>query len=274
MLVGQKLAFVGSGVMAEAMIKGILNRGLVPPDAVVASGPRQERGLDLRQRYGVGSTTNNVEAVGRAGVVVLSVKPQMVPKVLPELQGKIDPSAMVLSIVAGTRLRTLVNGLGHKSVARAMPNTPAQVGAAMTVWTVSPATTAEQKEQAQQILAALGDELFVEEENYLDMATALSGTGPAYVFLFMEALVDAGVHLGFSRRVAQRLVKQTILGSALFAQQSQLHPAELRNMVTSPGGTTAEALYQLEKGGVRTVLSRAVWAAYQKTKILGGEEAK
>jgi pyrroline-5-carboxylate reductase len=153
-----------------------------------------------------------------------------------------------------------------------MPNTPAQVGAAMTVWTTSSATDTEQREQAQQVLAALGDELFVEEETYLDMATALSGTGPAYVFLFMEALVDAGVHLGFSRRVAQRLVKQTILGSALFAQQSQLHPAELRNMVTSPGGTTAEALYQLEKGGVRTVLSRAVWAAYQKTKILGGEE--
>lgn len=144
----------------------------------------------------------------------------------------------------------------------------------MTVWTTSPATTAEQKDQAQQILAALGDEVWVEEENYLDMATALSGTGPAYVFLFMEALVDAGVHLGFSRRVSQRLVKQTILGSALFAQQSQLHPAELRNMVTSPGGTTAEALYQLEKGGVRTVLSRAVWAAYQKTRILGGEEDK
>jgi pyrroline-5-carboxylate reductase len=144
----------------------------------------------------------------------------------------------------------------------------------MTVWTASPATNEVQRDQAQQILAALGDELYVEEENYLDMATALSGTGPGYVFLFMEALVDAGVHLGFSRRVSQRLVKQTILGSALFAQQSQLHPAELRNMVTSPGGTTAEALYQLEKGGMRTVLSRAVWAAYQKSKILGGEEAK
>ncbi|HNR97342.1 MAG TPA: pyrroline-5-carboxylate reductase [Anaerolineae bacterium] len=274
MLANHKLAFVGSGVMAEAMIKGILNRGLVAPEAIMASGPREERGADLRQRYGVASTTDNVAAVERAGVVVLSVKPQMVPKVLPQLRGKIEPHAMVLSIVAGTRLHTLVTGLSHESIARAMPNTPAQVGAAMTVWTTSPATTAEQKDQAQQILAALGDELWVEEENYLDMATALSGTGPAYVFLFMEALVDAGVHLGFSRRVSQRLVKQTILGSALFAQQSQLHPAELRNMVTSPGGTTAEALYQLEKGGVRTVLSRAVWAAYQKTRILGGEEDK
>ena len=274
MLAGRNLAFVGSGVMAEAMIKGILNRGLVPPGSIVASGPRQERGLDLRQRYGVNSMTNNAQALAGAGMVVLSVKPQMIPQVLPELQGKIDPDAMVLSIVAGARLRTLAGGLGHNAIARAMPNTPAQVGAAMTVWTSLPATSAEQKAQVQQILAALGDELYVEDENYLDMATALSGTGPAYVFLFMEALVDAGVHLGFSRRVAQRLVKQSILGSALFAQQSQLHPAELRNMVTSPGGTTAEALYQLEKGGVRTVLSRAVWAAYQKTKILGGEEVK
>ena len=153
-----------------------------------------------------------------------------------------------------------------------MPNTPAQIGAAMTVWTASDQTSTEQQAQARAILAALGDELYVGDENYLDMATALSGTGPAYVFLFMEALVDAGVHLGFSRRIAQRLVTQTVLGSALFAQQSHLHPAELRNMVTSPGGTSAEALYQLEKGALRTVLSRAVWAAYQRSRILGGEK--
>ena len=140
----------------------------------------------------------------------------------------------------------------------------------MTVWTVSAQATEEQSAQAQVILGALGEEVFVADETYLDMATALSGTGPAYVFLFMEALIDAGVHLGFSRRIAQQLVEQTVLGAALFAKHSQKHPAELRNMVTSPGGTSAEALYQLEKGGLRTVLSRGVWAAYQRSRSLGG----
>jgi len=265
------VAFVGSGIMAEAMIKGLLKQELIPADHIVASGPRVERGRQLEAAYSVSWTTANAEAVERADIVVLSIKPQMLPRVLPQLCGQIRPSALVLSIVAGARIATIHEGLSHDSIARSMPNTPAQVGAGMTVWTVSQQTTTEQRTQAKAILAALGEEIYVEDEAYLDMATALSGTGPAYVFLFMEALIDAGVHLGFSRRIAQKLVTQTMLGSALFARESQMHPAELRNMVTSPGGTTAEALYQLEKGGVRTVLSRAVWAAYQKTRILGGD---
>jgi len=274
MLQDSHLAFVGSGVMAEAMIKGILNQKLIAPEHILAGGPRKERGLDLGARYAVGHTTSNVEAVADANVVVLSVKPQVLPRVLAELHGKIRPEALVLSIIAGARITNIASGLAHDAIVRAMPNTPAQVGAGMTVWTASARAGTEQKQDARAILAALGEELFVEDENYLDMATALSGTGPAYVFLFMEALVDAGVHLGFSRRIAQILVTQTILGAALFAQQSQKHPAELKNMVTSPGGTSAEALYQLEKGGLRTVLSRAVWAAYQRSRILGGEKVE
>jgi pyrroline-5-carboxylate reductase len=140
----------------------------------------------------------------------------------------------------------------------------------MSVWTATPETDEAQREQARTILAALGEELYMEHEDYLDMATALSGTGPAYVFLVMEALIDAGVHMGFSRRVSEQLVLQTMRGSLEFARASQRHPVELRNMVTSPGGTSAEALYQLEKGGLRTVISKAVWAAYQKSKYLGG----
>jgi pyrroline-5-carboxylate reductase len=150
-----------------------------------------------------------------------------------------------------------------------MPNTPAQIGEGITVWTDTPAVTEKQHAQARELLRALGEEVYVEDENYLDMATALSATGPAYVFLFMEALIDAGVHLGFSRHLSERLVLQTMRGAVDFARQSNLHPAQLRNMVTSPGGTTAEALYQMEKGGLRTVLSRAIWAAYQKSKYLG-----
>ena len=270
MLDNATIAFVGSGVMAEAMIKGVLKQNLVLPDHIVASGPRAERGQQLEDRYGVHWTTANKEATSQADIVVLSVKPQVLPKVLAEVQGTIPTKALVLSIVAGATIATIRNRLAHNAVVRAMPNTPAQVGAGMTVWTVSEETSDVQRSQARVILAALGEEILVGDENSVDMATALSGTGPAYVFLFMEALIDAGVHLGFSRRIAQKLVLQTVLGSAMFAKESQTHPAELRNMVTSPGGTSAEALYQLEKGGLRTVLSRGVWAAYQRTRTLGG----
>ena len=151
-----------------------------------------------------------------------------------------------------------------------MPNTPAQIGQGITVWTAAKAVSDRQLEMARQILGALGEEIFLEDEYYLDMATALSGTGPAYVFLFMEAMVDAAVRLGFSRSGGRQLVLQTVLGSVLFAR-SDKHLAELRNMVTSPGGTTAEALHELEEGSLRAVISRAIWAAYRKSTHLAGE---
>jgi len=263
------LSFIGSGVMAEAMISGILSEGLTAPDHMIASDPRQERGEELASRYGVKAVTANREAAKAAQIVVLSVKPQVLPAVLEELQGAVAPQALVLSIVAGARIGVMAAGLDHQAIVRAMPNTPAQIGEGMSVWTATAAVSEEQRQQAQSILQALGEEIYLEDEEYLDMATALSGTGPAYVFLFMEAMIDAGVHLGFSRRIAQQLVLQTVRGSVDFARQSVAHPAELRNMVTSPGGTSAEALYQLEKGGFRTVLSRAIWAAYQKSQYLG-----
>lgn len=269
MLRGTRLAFVGSGTMAEAMIKGLLSRELVAPADIVASGPRVERGEELAAAYGVEVTTDNRVAVAGAEIVVLSVKPQVLPEVLRELHRRVDPGALVLSIVAGARIAAIARGLGHQAIVRCMPNTPAQIGEGITVWTDTPAVSEAQRAQTRELLTSLGEEIYVEDEGYLDMATALSGTGPAYVFLFMEALIDAGVHLGFSRHMAERLVLQTMRGAVDFARQSNLHPAQLRNMVTSPGGTSAEALYQLEKGGLRTVISRAVWAAYQKSKYLG-----
>lgn len=270
MLNRNTLAFVGSGTMAEAMVKGLLDRALIDPDHIIASGPRQERGEALTTRFGIRATTDNREAVREAGIVVLSIKPQVLRAVLKELAGVTRPDALVLSIVAGARIGVISHGMGCNAVVRAMPNTPARVGMGMTVWTATADTSPSRLEEARQILSALGDELYVQDEDYLDMATALSGTGPAYVFLFMEALVDAGVHLGFSRRVAQQLVLRTMEGSVEIAKQTGLHPVELRNSVTSPGGTTAEALYQLEKGGMRTVLSKAIWAAFQKSRYLGG----
>ncbi|NIS79203.1 MAG: pyrroline-5-carboxylate reductase, partial [Anaerolineales bacterium] len=206
---------------------------------------------------------------GGAGVVVLSVKPQSLEHVFMDLKGAIPDDALVLSIIAGARLEDLRRGLDHQSIVRSMPNTPAQVGEGITVWTATEEVTPIQVEKARQILATFGQEVYVEDEDYLDMATALSGTGPAYVFLMMEAMVDAGVHLGFPRRIAEQLVVQTVKGSVAFYEYSPRHLARLRNQVTSPGGTSAAALYFLEKAGVRTALSRAIWAAYERSVQLG-----
>jgi pyrroline-5-carboxylate reductase len=188
---------------------------------------------------------------------------------MDQLRGAIPNQAVVLSIIAGARLLDLTRGLAHSAVVRSMPNTPAQVGEGITVWTATPETTPAQREAARGILASCGQEVFVENEDYLDMATALSGTGPAYVFLFMEAMVDAGVHLGFPRRLAETLVVQTMRGSVAFYERSPMHLARLRNQVTSPGGTSAAALYYLEKAGFRTAVSRAIWAAYERSIQLG-----
>jgi pyrroline-5-carboxylate reductase len=270
-MLNKKIAFIGPGVMAEAVIAGLLRQKLAQPEKMIASGPRPERGEELHKKYGIHVTTDNTTAVSDADVVVLSVKPQRLSEVMKELKN-IRPEALIISIVAGASTRKIGAGLKHKAIVRSMPNTPGQIGQGITVWAASPETSSEQCEMARAILGALGEEVFVEDEGYLDMATALSGTGPAYVFLFTEALIDAGVHMGFPRRIAEQLVLQTIKGSASFYEQAERHPAALRNQVTSPGGTSAEALYYLEKAGFRTAISRAVWAAYQRSLELGKEK--
>jgi len=270
-LENQKISFIGPGVMAEAMIAGLIRQEVALPSEMVASGPRVERGDELKARYGIQAMTDNAAAVRDADVIILSVKPQRLDPVLMGLQGEVKPDALIISIVAGAPIAKISGILEHDSVVRAMPNTPAQIGEGITVWTAAPAVSEGQREMARQILAALGHEIFMEEEYYLNMATALSGTGPAYVFLFMEAMVDAGVHLGFPRRVAEQLVAQTVRGSVDYYTRSTdpVHLARLRNQVTSPGGTSAAALYYLEKAGFRTAISRAVWAAYERSWELG-----
>ena len=264
-----RIAFIGGGVMAGSMIKALLDKHLVRPSNISVSAPRRERRAELVKTYGVAAHASNADAAKQADVVVLSVKPQVLPTVMKELRSKLRADQLVISIVAGANMRALETGLAHPSIVRAMPNTPAQVGMGVTAWYPSRAVTADQRERTRSIVAAFGEELMVEDESYIDMATALSATGPTYVFLLMEALVDAGVHLGFSRRVAEELVLRTVEGSALFARKSGRHLAELRNMVTSPGGTSAAAIYQLEKGSLRTVLSKAVYAAHQRAVELG-----
>lgn len=269
MLSNTTIAFVGSGAMAEAMVGGLIDRRLVSASAIVASGPRAERGTGLAGKYGIRTTTDNRAAVEGAGIVVLSIKPQMLASVAHELHGRIPPEALVLSILAGTRIETVAKALLHGGIVRAMPNTPAQIGQGITVWTVSAGVNAAQRAQAEAVLGACGPQIFVDDEDYLDMATAISGNGPAYVFLFMEAMVDAAVHLGFSRQVAEQLVLQTVKGTAEYAMAGGHHLARMRNQVTSPGGTSAEALYYLEKAGFRTAISRAIWAGYQRAVQLG-----
>ena len=267
-LSSRSLAFIGGGAMASAMIGGLLSSRTVEANAITASDPHKERTTDLENRFRVATTSENVTAVRQADIVILSVKPQMLRFVFRDLCGKLKKDALVLSIVAGARIDSMVQGLKHSSIVRSMPNTPAQVAEGMTVWTASAEVTPEQHAATQEILRAFGKELYVADEIFLDMATAISGSGPSYVFLFMEALIDAAVHLGFSREDARTLVTQTVRGSAIYAESSPSHPAEMRNLVTSPGGTSAHALYQLEKGGFRTLLSKAVWAAFQRSQSL------
>jgi pyrroline-5-carboxylate reductase len=201
--------------------------------------------------------------------IVLSVKPQRISRVFDDLKSTVPRDSLVISIVAGASLATISKELGTDHAVRAMPNTPSQIGAGITVWNCGDKVTDDERERVRGLLNALGKELYVETENMIDMATSLSATGPTYIFMVMEALTDAGVHLGFSRDLAKELVQETMLGSVKFAMASHKHPAELRNMVTSPGGTSAEAIYQMEKGTLRTVLSKAVYAAYKRAVELG-----
>lgn len=255
--------------MAEAMIAGMLRNHLFDADQIIVAGPRPERGEELLAKYGTQFFTDNASAASQGDVVILSVKPVRIDAVLKSIQAAIKSDAVVLSIVAGVPIQKIARVLNHPMVARAMPNTPGQIGAGISVWTAAEEIQADSLEILRRIMLSLGQEIFVEDEMYLDMATALSGTGPAYVFLFMEAMIDAGVHMGFPRRIAEQLVSQTLLGSVLYYQQKKAHPAALRNEVTSPGGTSAEALYYLEKAGFRTAISRAIWAAYERSQSLG-----
>ncbi len=264
-----KVGIVGAGVMAEAMITGLLADKAVRPADLVASHPRRERRTALGAQHGISVVARNRDAVADADIVVLAVKPQMLRSVMRELGPVLADGQVVLSIVAGATLKTLATGLAHAAVVRAMPNTPAQIRKGIAVWTASPACSAAQRDRARAVLRALGDERQVDDEDFVAMATALSGTGPTYLFAVMEALVDAGVHLGFPRDLAHDLVAETLVGSSEYAAASNLHPAQLRNAVTSPGGTSAAAIYELEKGRLRTVLSDAVWAAYRRTTELG-----
>jgi len=264
-----KIAFIGGGNMGEAMLSAILDKELSTPEAISVSDIQESRRQHLGQRYGVAVTGSNQLAVEKADVVVLAIKPQNLAGVMAELNGQLKSSQLVLSIIAGARINTLCRGLNHGCVVRVMPNTPAQIGLGMSVWTATHEVTEQQRGWASSILGAMGKEIYVDDEQYIDMATAVSGSGPAYVFLFVEHLVEAAVHIGLPRDMAQELVLQTVLGSGQFLQKSGKSADELRRMVTSPGGTTAEALAEFERGRFSELVMQAVSAAYNKARKLG-----
>ncbi|DAZ93168.1 TPA: hypothetical protein N0F65_005518 [Lagenidium giganteum] len=255
-----RFAVIGGGNMAEAVITGLLAEDLIDASKIVVSDPNPE----MRKKYtsrNIGTSDVNSVAVKDADVVVLAVKPQVLTDVMESFKSVLRPNALVLSVVAGATIDGMLDVLGDNArVIRTMPNTPAMIGEGMTVWSQSNEVTEDQHALTKSILGAFGVEVFVDDESALDMATALSGSGPAYFFLVAEAMIDTGVHMGFSRAVATKLVQQTMLGSALYMQSSDAHPVILRNAITSPGGTTAAALYRAEKNGFRAVIADSIWA--------------
>jgi len=266
-----KIAFIGGGNMGEAMLSAILDKELATAEAITVSDVSMPRRDYLKQNYSVAVTGNNHEAIIGKDVVIVAVKPQNLAEMMTGLKGLLTPEQLVLSIVAGATLKSLCDGLLHGPVVRAMPNTPAQIGEGMSVWTATDKVSTRQKEQASAVLGAMGHQIAVEDEDRIDMATAVSGSGPAYLFFFVEALIDAAVNVGFSREMAYDLVLTTVLGAGHLLQKSDHAPAELRRMVTSPGGTTAAAISRLEEGGFAELLRDAVDAAYRKAKELGNQ---
>ena len=264
-----KIAFIGGGNMGEAMLSAILSKGLSSPKGISVSDISEARRQYLGEKYSVMVMGDNKLAVDGSDIVVLAVKPQNLADVMAELNSQLKSSQLLLSIIAGARIETLRRGLNHSCIVRSMPNTPAQIGEGMSVWTATAEVTGPQRERAGSILGAMGKEIYVDDEQYVDMATAVSGSGPAYFFLMVESLVSAAAHIGLPQDVAEELVLQTMMGAGHLMRKSDKTPAELRRMVTSPGGTTAEALLQFEKGGFSDLITQAVRAAYDKAKKLG-----
>jgi pyrroline-5-carboxylate reductase len=265
----QTIGFLGTGNMAEALIKGLLAAGLVEPPQVYGSDPRRARCEELTSRFGIHTTTHNLDVVRHAEIVVLSVKPQILPQVLDEVAPHLKPDALVISIAAGTPVAAIERRLPQGTrVVRTMPNTPALVGAGATAIAAGGHATEDDLQIAQRIFDAVGKTVLLDEEQ-LDAVTGLSGSGPAYVFLIIEALSDAGVKMGLSRYNAQALAAQTVLGSAKLLLETNEHPGRLKDMVTSPGGTAIAGIATLEAGGLRTTLINAVEAATRRSRELG-----
>jgi len=269
-LFGKRIGFVGGGAMAEALIGGLVAAG-VPAQRLAASDPDPGRRKLLGEAFGIATHADNAEAVAESDLVVLAVKPSVVESVLHALRDSARSQPLWVSIAAGVSIAQLAALLPEGArIVRAMPNTPALVRAAATALAASSGARPGDREAAIQLFESVGVCWEAPNEALLDAVTGLSGSGPAYVFVFLEALGDAGVRMGLPREAAYRLAFQTVLGAAKLAQESGRHPAALKDQVTSPGGTTIAGLERLEAGGFRAAVYEAVAAATRRSRELGG----
>jgi pyrroline-5-carboxylate reductase len=263
------ITFLGAGNMAEAIIKGLLRAGTARPEGIIATGRRPERLEQLQRAYGIRTSQDNLSAAREAEIVVLSVKPQAMDKLVIQVAPALDQRKLIISVAAGVPIAALERRLGAGArIIRTMPNTPSLVGAGACALSPGEHASEEDLAVASRIFQAVGITTVV-EENLLDAVTGLSGSGPAYIFLVIEALSDAGVKVGLPRYTALKLAAQTVLGSAQLLIETNAHPGQLKDQVTSPGGTAIAGLHTLEAGGLRTTLINAVEAATRRARELG-----
>jgi pyrroline-5-carboxylate reductase len=265
-----KIALIGCGNMGQAILSAVISKGVSTPENISVSELNKDCRDMIASKYGVYATDNGADAIKRSDIVILAIKPQSLEETMKQIGGKFCKGQLVISIIAGKCIGTLQNGLKHDAIVRAMPNTPAQIGYGMTVWTATEAVDGQQMAQTSTILEALGKEIYVTDEDSIDMATAVSGSGPAYVFLFMESLIQAAERIGLPHDKAQEMVMQLMVGSIKYVHSSDKPLDKLREMVTSPGGTTAAALNVFANGNLSGLVEEAVTAAYKRAKELGG----
>lgn len=260
--------------MAQAMIRPLINKGYQPPEKVAIYDVSTSSLRAMQKEFdGIQAAESIADLVEDADMIICAVKPQNInAKFWEQFPDKMRDDATFVSILAGVPIQEFEPS-GVQKIVRAMPNTPAQIGEGMTVWSCTPNLTVGERKSIKKLLNPLGESIYVDDEKFVDMSTSISGSGPAYIFMLMEAMIDAGVHMGFARDVATKLCYQTVMGSTLYAMETGEHPAILRNMVTSPAGTTASAIYELEKGKFRVVIKDAIWACYRRSLEMGGQES-
>ena len=264
-----KIAFIGAGNMAEALMNGLISSGVYKPADVTGADISKQRLEYLNSKYGIKTTDKNSKAVKQADIIVLSVKPNHIHSVLDEINGELTPDKIIISIAAGISLSSIAQSLENKTkLIRVMPNTPALVLAGASVIYCNENVTAKEKERVKKIFESVGIAHMVEDESLMDPATGLSGSGPAYVSIFIEALADGGVKMGLPRDMAHQLAAQTVFGTAKMIIEGDTHPAQFKDKVSSPGGTTIEGIHNLEKGGFRSSVISAVEGATRRSKEL------
>jgi pyrroline-5-carboxylate reductase len=268
-LKGKRIGFIGGGNMGEALIRGLLGANLVPAELIAATDVRAERTAQLGRQFGITAHGDNGRLVGEADVVILAVKPQIMASVLREIAPIVTARHLLISIAAGVATATIRAALGKDArVIRVMPNTPALVLQGAAAIARGPGLGPDDLTIAEEIFGAVGRAVVLDED-LMDAVTGLSGSGPAYVAIVIEALADGGVKMGLDRATAMTLATQTVLGAAQLLSETGMHPGALKDMVSSPGGTTIAGIAALEEGGLRTTFIRAVERATQRSRELG-----